>query len=85
MRSVLILLVALSACTAGPKAVLRKAEALLQNAPDDFDAQDCFAVLKAVAQEVCPTVVSMVFDVDARTVYWCENREWDRIQTKKLA
>ena len=63
----------------------RKAEALLQNASDDFDVQDCFAVLKAVAQEVCPTVVSMVFDVDARTVYWCENRHWDRVQTKKLA
>ena len=62
----------------------RKAEALLQNAPDDFDVQDCFAVLKAVAQEVCPTVVSMVFDVDARTVYWCENRDWDNIQTVKL-
>ena len=63
----------------------RKAEALLQNASDDFDVQDCFAVLKAVAQEVCPTVVSMVFDVEARTVYWCENRDWDRVQTKKLA
>jgi tetratricopeptide (TPR) repeat protein len=34
MRSAFILLVALSACTAGPKATLRKAEALLQEAPD---------------------------------------------------
>ena len=63
----------------------RKAEALLQNASDDFDVRDCFAVLQAVAQEVCPTVVSMVFDVDERTVYWCENRDWDNIQTVKLA
>ena len=62
----------------------RKAEALLQNASDDFDVTDCFAVLRAVSQEVCPTVVSMVFDVDARTVYWCENRDWDNIQTVKL-
>ena len=62
----------------------RKAEALLQNASDDFDVRDCFAVLRAVSQEVCPTVVSMVFDVDERTVYWCENREWDKIQTVKL-
>ncbi len=62
----------------------RKAEAMLQAASDDFDVQDCFAVLRAVAQEVCPTVVSMVFDVGARTVFWCENRDWDRIQTVKL-
>ena len=39
MRSVLILLVALSACTAGPKAVLRKAEALLQAHLDSVKAQ----------------------------------------------
>ena len=62
----------------------RKAEAMLQAASDGFDVQDCFAVLRAVAQEVCPTVVSMVFDVGARTVFWCENRDWDRIQTVKL-
>ena len=62
----------------------QKAEAMLQSASDDFDVEDCFAVLRAVAQEVCPTVVSMVFDVDERTVYWCENREWDKIQTVKL-
>ncbi len=62
----------------------RKAEAMLQAASDDFDVQGCFAVLRAVAQEVCPTVVSMVFDVDERTVFWCENRDWDRIQTVKL-
>ena len=63
----------------------RKAEAMLRDASDDFDVQDCFAVLRAVAQELCPTVVSMVFDVDERTVYWCENRDWDRVQSVKLA
>ena len=29
----------------------------------EMEIQDCFAVLKAVSQEVCPTVVSMVYDV----------------------
>lgn len=53
------------------------AEKMLQNASDDFDAKDCFAILKAVSQEACPTVVSMVFDVTEMIVYWCENRQWD--------
>lgn len=57
---------------------------LLEEAEDDFDAADCFAVLKAVSQEVCPTVVSMVFDVSENTVYWCENRQWDHINQKKI-
>jgi len=60
------------------------AEKMLAEADDTFDVNDCFAVLKACAQEVCPTVVSMVFDVNERTVYWCENREWDKTETKKL-
>ena len=60
------------------------AEAMLQNAPEDFGVEDCFAVLRSVAQKVCPTVVSMVFDVGERTVYWCENREWDKISRVKL-
>ena len=63
----------------------RKAEAMLQVATDDFDVKDCFAILRAVSQEICPTVVSMVFDVQERTVCWCENRIWDVIQTVKLA
>ena len=60
------------------------AEAMLRAAPEDFDVADCFAVLRAVAQTVCPTVVSMVFDVGERTVYWCEERNWDSIQTARL-
>ena len=60
------------------------AEAMLQNAPDDFGVEDCFAVLRAVAQEVCPTVVSMVFDVGERTVYWCEDRQWENVRQHRL-
>lgn len=60
------------------------AEALLRDAKEDFDVADCFAVLRAVAQQVCPTVVSMVFDVSARTVYWCEKQQWDKVEVKKL-
>lgn len=60
------------------------AEALLRAAPEDFDVPDCFEVLRAVSQTVCPTVVSMVFDVAARTVYWCENRDWEHILSEEL-
>ena len=56
---------------------------LLDKASDDFDVEDCFEILKAVSQEVCPTVVSMVYDVTDRTVYWCENREWDKKARKR--
>ena len=58
------------------------AEAMLKDAADDFDVADCFAILKTVSQEVCPTVVSMVFDVSLKTVYWCENRNWDNIEKR---
>ncbi|MBQ7567030.1 MAG: hypothetical protein IJT18_07910 [Oscillospiraceae bacterium] len=58
--------------------------AMLEAAPDDFDIPDCFAVLKAVSQTVCPTVVSMAFDVAARTVYWCEDRRWDDVKSARL-
>ena len=58
------------------------AEEMLKNAADDFDVNDCFEILRAVSQEVCPTVVSMVFDVTEMKVYWCENRQWDHIQEK---
>ena len=62
----------------------QKAEAMLKEAADDFDVDDCFEVLKAVSQEVCPTVVSMVYDVDERTVWWCENRNWDKVNIERL-
>ncbi len=60
-----------------------KAESMIQSASDDFDVQDCFAVLKEVSQTVCPTVVSMVYDVQERTVYWCENRDYGNICLKR--
>lgn len=63
----------------------KKAEELLSRASEDFDAGDCFAVLRAVSQEVCPTVVSMVFEPAEGRVHWCENREWDKIKTADLS
>lgn len=56
------------------------AVSMLEEAGKDFDVDDCFEVLKKTAQEICPTVVSMVFDVEENTVYWCENRNWSQIQ-----
>ena len=58
-----------------------KAVAMLEKADDSFGVDECFAVLRAVSQEVCPTVVSMVFDVVARRVYWCEDRQWDAVHS----
>ena len=59
-------------------------KAMLQEAGEDFDVPEAFSVLKAVAQEACPTVVSMVFDVTERTVYWCENRQWEQIESRRF-
>lgn len=58
------------------------AKEMLQNASDDFDVGDCFEILKKVSQEICPTVVSMVFDVTELKVYWCENRRWNTVREK---
>lgn len=60
------------------------AEKMLRDAPSGFDVEDCFEILKKVSQEVCPTRVSMVFDVTERKVYWCENREWNRVCEKQF-
>lgn len=57
---------------------------MLKNASDDFDAADCFEILKKTAQTVCPTVVSMVYDVTDRVVYWCEHRNWSDIKSQKF-
>lgn len=56
------------------------AERMLQDASDSFDVDDCFMVLKAVSQKVCPTVVSMVFDATDGVVYWCLDRHWDEVE-----
>lgn len=61
-----------------------KAEEMIKNTTEDFDVKDCFDILKAVSQTVCPTVVSMVFDVGDNVVYWCENRKWGDIKQKNM-
>lgn len=58
------------------------AESMLKDTSDDFDVNDCFDILKVVAQDVCPTVVSMVFDATDRKVYWCENKDWNNVNEK---
>ncbi len=58
------------------------AEAMLNDSSDGFDVGECFEILRAVSQEVCPTVVSMVYDVTERTVYWCEDRRWDNVKVR---
>ena len=58
----------------------QKAESMLRGGNEDFGVKDCFEILRAVSQEVCPTVVSMVYDVTENTVWWCENREWADIR-----
>ena len=57
-----------------------KAVNILEKEKDTFDVEDCFRLLKEVSQTVCPTVVSMVFDVTNNVVYWCENRDFDKIE-----
>ncbi|MBP5750931.1 MAG: hypothetical protein J6X24_09090 [Firmicutes bacterium] len=61
-----------------------EAEKMLEEAPDDFDVGDCFRILREVSQTVCPTVVSMVYDLTEKVVYWCTERQWDRIEQRKL-
>ena len=60
----------------------QKTEEMLSTMKDDFNVSDCFDILREVSQTVCPTVVSMVYDVTDRIVYWCENRQWDDIKQK---
>ncbi|MBR5754570.1 MAG: hypothetical protein IKX97_01935 [Erysipelotrichaceae bacterium] len=61
-----------------------KAEEMLEEKNDDFDAEDCFNILREVSQTACPTVVSMVYDVTDRTVYWCRERNWDKIEKRSF-
>ena len=56
----------------------------LEAADHNFGVEDCFDLLKATSQEVCPTVVSMVYDAAENTVFWCENRDWKDILRKEL-
>ena len=61
-----------------------KAETLIKKATDYFDVNDCFFVLKEVSQTICPTVVSMVYDVTEKIVYWCQNRQWEKVNNCKI-
>lgn len=61
-----------------------KAVEMLETEKEDFEVSDCFEILRQTAQTICPTVVSMVFDVADNMVYWCENREWNKIEKKKI-
>ena len=58
---------------------------MLEGYDDDFEAEDCFRILAAVSQMVCPTVVSMVFVPDSNEVYWCENRQFDQVHKHMIA
>ena len=57
---------------------------MLEASGDGFDVAECFELLRATSQTVCPTVVSMVFDVSARTVHWCEDRNWDKVESRTM-
>lgn len=60
-----------------------KANARLKEAKDDFSASDLMALLQEVAQQSggAPTAVSFVYDVESKTVTYCENRRYDDIRT----
>jgi len=55
-----------------------------QDSSFDFEVSDCFELLKRTSQTQCPTVISMLFDVSERMVYWCEKRNWDDIMKQKI-
>lgn len=57
---------------------------MLEDRNGELDVSGCFEILKETSQTVCPTVVSMVFDPSDNMVYWCEKREWKKINNKKL-
>ena len=62
----------------------QKAVEMLENKDAEFGVSDCFEILKQTSQTICPTVVSMVFDIADSMVYWCENREWNKVEKKKI-
>ena len=56
----------------------------LEAADDDFGVEACFEVLRRCAQQVCPTVVSMVFDVAENAVHWCEGQRWEDVRVQRM-
>lgn len=61
-----------------------KAIKMLEELNDDFTVKDMFNVLKETSQEICPTVVSIVYDTNENIVYWCIDRCYDNINIQKL-
>lgn len=61
-----------------------KAKSLLSSYEGDFDVDDCFKILKETSQILCPTVVSIVYDKTANTVYWCLDREYENVYKKSF-
>ena len=57
---------------------------MLESKNGDIDVSYCFEILKNAAQRVCPTVVSMVYDVEENTVYWCEKQDWNNIKSARI-
>jgi hypothetical protein len=60
-----------------------KANALLKEAKEDFSSQDLLGILKEVAQYDggAKTAVSFVYDVESKTVTYCQNRHFEDCQT----
>ena len=57
---------------------------MIEEKCENLDVDDCFSILQATSQVVCPTVVSMVFDASEHIIYWCENRNFNKINSKHL-
>lgn len=62
----------------------QRAAEMLEKAGERLDVAGCFGILRATAQTVCPTVVSMVFDPGENTVYWCQGQRWDQVEQARL-
>lgn len=66
----------------------RKAEELLEAAGEHFRVEDAFAVLEAVQmnqyQGFCSTEFSLVYSAKESAVYYCYNREFDRVNRYQL-
>ena len=58
-----------------------RAEAILENADEQFSVKDALSLLHDVRQEgIWATRVSFVYSRNARTVTWAENNRFDRIK-----
>ena len=62
-----------------------KAKEILENSKDDFNYLDGLNLLKEVSQQVCPTVVSLVYDAFDNCVYWCLNQNYSDINKCKMS